>query len=89
VKASLRTRDPKEAVIAHARMLAEVEGKWRQLSVGVISLSQKQAVAMAGEIYREIVATFEDNLGEAKKRRADMLFDHAHLQPEKVICSMR
>lgn len=50
VKSGLKTRDPKEAVIAHARMLAEIEARWRQLSAGLISLSHKQAVAMAMEI---------------------------------------
>lgn len=84
VKASLKTRDPKEAVIAHARMLAEIEARWRQLSVGLISLSQKQAVAMAGEIYREMVSTHDENPGEPRKRRADMLIDYAHLRPDLV-----
>jgi hypothetical protein len=60
-KPSLGTRDPQEAKIAHARMLAEIEARWRQLSVGVISLSQKQAVAMSGEISRAMIAENEDD----------------------------
>ncbi|WP_322989928.1 DUF6538 domain-containing protein, partial [Hoeflea sp.] len=54
-KQNLKTRDPHEAKIVHAQMLAEIEARWRQLSEGVISLSHKQAVAMAGEIYRSVV----------------------------------
>ncbi|AKI02671.1 hypothetical protein IMCC20628_03991 [Hoeflea sp. IMCC20628] len=44
-KRSLKTRDPHEAKIVHAELLAEIEKRWRQLSEGLISLSHKQAVA--------------------------------------------
>lgn len=58
VKVSLATHDPQEAKIANAWILAEVEARWRQLSIGEISLSQTQPVAMA------MVAEAEDNPGD-------------------------
>ncbi len=83
-KASLGTRDPQEAKIAHARMLEKIEARWRQLSAGVISLSQKQAVAMSGEIYRAMVSENEDDPGSPDQRKASLIADHLHLRPEKV-----
>jgi hypothetical protein len=64
-KISLKTRDPLDAKIAHARVTAEIEARWKQLAQGQISLSQKQAVAMSGEIYREFVSSHEDSPGNA------------------------
>ncbi|OJU84749.1 MAG: hypothetical protein BGO06_09125 [Shinella sp. 65-6] len=84
VKKSLGTRDPQEAVIAHAQILVEVESRWRQLSAGVISLSQKQAVAMSGQIYRSMVEENEDNPGAPSSRKASLMSDYLHLRPEKV-----
>ncbi|MCD2178238.1 hypothetical protein [Rhizobium sp. C1] len=54
-KVNLGTRDPAEAKVAHARVWAEVEARWSQLSKGSISLTFKQAVGMVGETYREFV----------------------------------
>jgi integrase len=85
VKISLRTRDPVEAKIAHARVAAEVETRWAQLRRGVISVSQKQAVAMAGEIYRELVKAHEDNPGEPGDWKGSLLIDWGFLRPEKNI----
>ncbi len=84
LKISLGTRDPQEAKIAHAQALAKVEARWRQLSVGEISLSQKQAVAMAGEIYRAVVAEEEDNPGDPGQRERALILDRLHLRPEKI-----
>jgi integrase len=84
-KVSLGTRDPQEAKIAHARILGDTEARWRQLSAGVISLSHKQAVAMAGEIYRDMVADAEDNPGDPVDRKRSLSFDHLHLRPDKVM----
>jgi hypothetical protein len=83
-KVSLGTRDPQEAKIVHARILAETEARWRQLSAGQISLSQKQAVAMSGEIYRAMIAENEDDPGTPHLREASLIADHLHLRPEKV-----
>lgn len=84
IKISLGTRDPVEAKIAHARIAAEVEVRWAQLRRGVISVSQKQAVAMAGEIYRELIASHEENPGEPRDWRGRLAVDWAFLRPEKV-----
>lgn len=84
VKRSLNTRDPREATIAHARVLQEVKARWVQLSAGVITLTQKQAVAMSGEIYRAMVAENEDNPGDPITREGALLEDHLQLRPDKV-----
>lgn len=84
IKISLRTRDPVEAKIAFARIAAEIEARWAQLRRGVIAVSQKQAVAMAGEIYRELVAAHEENPGEARVWTSKLLADWAFQRPEKV-----
>jgi integrase len=84
VKRSLNTRDPREATIAHARVLQEVKARWVQLSAGVISLTQKQAVAMSGEIYRTMVAENEDNPGDPIMREGALLEDHLQLRPDRV-----
>lgn len=83
-KVSLGTRDPQEAKIAHAQILFATEARWRQLAAGVVSLSQKQAVAMSGEIYRAMIAEHEDDPGSARLREAGLIADHLHLRPEKV-----
>ncbi|MBY5826305.1 DUF6538 domain-containing protein [Rhizobium leguminosarum] len=84
IKISLGTRDPQQAKIAHARILATTEAKWRQLAAGLISLSQKQAVAMSGEIYRTMITENEDDPGPPHLRQAGLIADHLHLRPEKV-----
>lgn len=84
VKMSLRTRNPDEARVLHARLLADIEARWHQLSAGVLSLSQKQAVALSGVIYREMVAQHEDDPGDPGRWNAALAFDYAHLRPEKV-----
>ncbi|GGB03624.1 hypothetical protein GCM10011491_34730 [Brucella endophytica] len=84
IKISLKTRDPQEAKIAHTRLLAEIESRWRQLSAGVISLSQKQAVAMAGEIYHAMISANENDPGSPDHRKAALIPDYLHLRPEKV-----
>lgn len=75
-KMSLRTRDPAEAKIVFAKALAEIEERWGRLRQGVRSLSHKECVAMAGEIYRRMVAEQEEN---PSNRLFDLLLDqHAH-----------
>ncbi len=53
VKVSLRTADPAEIRIRNARLDAHLEGVWRHLMAGApITLTNKQAVALAGRLYR-------------------------------------
>ncbi len=81
-KASLGTRDPAEAKVLHAQLLARVEERWRLLLAGVQSLNEKQATAIAGEIYRSLVAQHEDN--PSRMPISMLLFDQARHQPKKV-----
>ncbi|NTH46617.1 tyrosine-type recombinase/integrase [Agrobacterium rhizogenes] len=60
-KFSLKTRDPAEARILFAKAAAEIEERWGNLRRGRMSLTAKQAWALAGEIYGELVAKYEDN----------------------------
>lgn len=60
-KFSLKTRDPAEAKILFAKAAAEIEERWSNLRRGRMSLTHKQAWAVAGEIYREFVAAHEDD----------------------------
>ncbi|MGH6761196.1 MAG: DUF6538 domain-containing protein [Phyllobacterium sp.] len=81
-KVSLRTRDPAAAKVLHAKVLAEVEDRWRLLLAGVQSLSEKQATAIGGEIYRSLIAEHEDN--PSRMPLGMLLFDQARHQPNKV-----
>lgn len=63
VKVSLGTRDTAEAKIRHANIAAYFEGVWRSLRQGPASLSHKQAVAIAGEVYKSFTEALEDNPG--------------------------
>jgi integrase len=81
-KTSLGTRDPGEAKILHAQVLAQVEERWQLLRAGVHSLNEKQATAIAGEIYRSLVAQHEDN--PSRMSLSTLLFDYARHQPKKV-----
>ena len=61
---SLRTSDRRTIPGEHARIAAEVEERFRSLRSGVQALSHKQAVALAGEAYREL-ARLEEEPGNA------------------------
>jgi integrase len=81
-KASLGTRDAVEAKILHAHKLAEIEERWRMLRAGVLTLNEKQAVAISGEIYRKLIQDHGDN--PSAMPRGYLLFDYARYQPTKV-----
>lgn len=61
VKKSLRTRDPVEAKIRFTKAIAEIEEAWSRLRGDLVSLSNREAYALAGEICREVVAAREDS----------------------------
>jgi integrase len=63
VKASLRTRDKREVVGRHASALAHLEKTWDGLRRGTRTLTHREAVALAGEWYREVVADHEEEPG--------------------------
>src|SRR5690606_32795909 len=64
VTVSLRTRDPREAKERQAAALAYLDSVWQSLRDGPKRLTQKQIQALAGEAYRELVTSFEDDPGE-------------------------
>jgi len=53
IKVSLRTAEPSEVKIRQAKLAAHLEGIWRHLrAAGPAVLTNKQAVALAGKLYR-------------------------------------
>lgn len=64
IKVSLGTRDPSEAKQRQAVIVAYLEGYWQSLRNGPARLKQKEAVALAGEIYRLWVDALEDDPGD-------------------------
>lgn len=64
-KRSLGTKDPHEAKRAHARVAAEVERRWVGLRLGAVSLGHREVHALAGEVYRRLVAQHEEAPGSA------------------------
>lgn len=81
---SLRTRDPEEAKIEFARVSLEVQERWRQLAAGPRSLSEKQAAAIAGEIYRSMVEEHEENPSRLPGYGLALMLDQAVLRPGSV-----
>lgn len=73
-KFSLETRDPGEARVRFAKALAEVEERWARLRQGAVSLNHKQSLAIAGQIYSEMVAEHSDN-PDFEGRRGDHMHD--------------
>lgn len=76
-KVSLRTRDPAEAKIAHAKIAAQVEERWHRLAEGPQSLTHRQAEAIAGEIYRAMVAEHQDDPDQVEGGVGALLLDQA------------
>jgi len=66
VTVSLRTRDPREAKERQAAALAYLDSVWQSFRDGPKRLTQKQIQALAGEAYRELVASFEDDPGSSE-----------------------
>nr|WP_166309202.1 DUF6538 domain-containing protein [Bradyrhizobium sp. 2S1]MCK7664940.1 hypothetical protein [Bradyrhizobium sp. 2S1] len=67
VKFSLGTSDPKLAEVRFKEKNAELERVWHEHLHGrqYVELSQRQVSALAGEFYREMMATHGDNPGSA------------------------
>lgn len=63
VAVSLRSRDPNEVKARQTIALAYLDSYWQSLRSGPVSLTQKQLVALAGDVYRDLTALFEDNPG--------------------------
>ncbi|MGD9545001.1 MAG: DUF6538 domain-containing protein [Methylocystis sp.] len=61
------TADKRKADAELARIAAEVESRFARLRAGVRTLSHKEAVALAGTIYRGFADSLEDNPGSPEK----------------------
>jgi integrase len=67
VKVSLRTRDNSEAKARYKEASAGLVASLEMLSKGPRRLTHKQAVALAGEAYREWMARFEEDPGASER----------------------
>jgi integrase len=72
---TLRTRDPVEAAAAHRRVAAEIASQWNEFRKGVQELSHKQTIALAGQLYREMIAAHEKDPGAAAEWRKKLESD--------------
>ncbi|MDR3475926.1 MAG: hypothetical protein P4M09_30140 [Devosia sp.] len=64
IKKSLETKDPAEAKRLHAAALVELDETWAGLTLGVRSLSEREAWEVAQSVYSEMIAAFNDNPSE-------------------------
>ena len=63
VRVSLRTRDAGETKTRQAEVAGYIERVWQSLRSDVRALTKKQAVALAGEVYKRFTAALEDDPG--------------------------
>ena len=63
VRVSLRTHSPVEAKVRQAQVAAHVEHVWQTFRSDVRTLTKKQAVALAGEVYKRWTAALEEDPG--------------------------
>lgn len=63
IKFSLGTRDPSKAKIRQGIASSYLESVWQSLRHGPTSLTYKQTVALAGEVYKAFVTAIEDEPG--------------------------
>ena len=63
VKVSLRTKEAAEAKRRLVQALPAIERHWDSLRKGPITLSHKQCVALAGELYSTFVEVLDENPG--------------------------
>jgi hypothetical protein len=81
-KRSLGTKDPSEARIRFAEVAAEFDALWRETGALLVQratprtpreLSHKEIHAIAGEVYRAVVAAHEDDPGDATRWEGALL----------------
>ena len=83
-KFSLGTRDPDEAKSAFLREMTRLETRWRSIRAGTVSISHKEATAIAGEFYRDLVAANEDDPGDRAVALSRLLFDQVASKHPRV-----
>ena len=79
IKLSLRVRDPSAAKLRNAAVLTQLEKIFHSIRSDAIELTQKQAVALSGEVYRLVVERFETEPGEPEVWEAFKGFSYAAL----------
>src|SRR5262245_30401786 len=85
VKVSLRTKAVDEARLRHASVQAQLQERWAAERRGAVSLSHRDILALAGLWYNDLVATNQDDPGNAEDWSIyqDLLGDGlAYLDPE-------
>lgn len=75
LKFSLGTRDPDEAKSRFIERMSDLQARWRMLRLGTVSISHKDAVAIAGEFYRQLVADNENDPGDRNLVLGQLLID--------------
>src|SRR5438552_13928191 len=60
VRLSLRTSDPCEAKVRQATIAAHLERVWQSLREQPRTLTHKEAIALAGDVYRRWTGELED-----------------------------
>ncbi|MCR9276177.1 MULTISPECIES: DUF6538 domain-containing protein [Mameliella] len=66
-KTSLRTKDRDEAKRRFTLALAAVEQHWQALRAGPLSLTHKEALALAGEVREAFIDAFDDEPGQPER----------------------
>ncbi|MCX5580274.1 DUF6538 domain-containing protein [Kaistia terrae] len=92
VEASLRTRDPAEAKARHSAALATVLRYWSAVREGPQPLTHRRAEALAGIVYRDIVAGNTDEkltelVGETERMQSTITA--ADGSPDKIKTALR
>lgn len=73
VKASLRTKDAKEAKSRFVSALADVEAHWETVRRGPQPLSYKQILAIAGQIRGAEIAARDDEPGDPEELKRELI----------------
>lgn len=81
---SLQTADKNLTQRRHAVALAQVEAQFAMFRKGVVGLSQKQLVALSGEVYRFYIDTFEENPGSPEEWASFKAFNRATVEGRLV-----
>ncbi|CAA2100544.1 Tyrosine recombinase XerC [Methylobacterium bullatum] len=79
-KVSLRTRDAGTADTRRLAIVAELSRVYAAARCGIVSLSQRQTLAMAGEVYRHLRQTHNENPGTPEEWAAWKAFTRAALE---------
>lgn len=83
-KFSLGTHDPLEAKTAFLREMTRLEERWRSIRAGTVSISHKEATAIAGKFYKNLVAANEHDPGNRDIALSRLLLDQLAAKSPRV-----